>query len=159
MGGSILVESREGHGSCFTARLPLAPAPQDGSAASPPHTEPLDASFARKHPLKVMVVEDDRVNRLLIQSLLRKLGYDAAVAENGKDAIRLFQVAQPDCILTDVQMPMMDGIELARAIRAGEKNASSSRRVAVIAVTANILPADRQLCNRGGNGCLPEQAH
>lgn len=150
MGGSIVVESEEGRGSCFIARLPLESAPEEPVDGCLSGRETLDATFAQRHPLKVMVVEDDRINLLLIQLLLKRLGYEPSSAENGRDAIRLYQSVQPNCILTDLQMPVMDGIELTREIRSLEKRGGGSRRVAVVAVTANILPADRQLCAEVG---------
>ncbi len=146
MNGSIVVDSKEGRGSCFTLRLPLEPAQPESAAAFFPHDEVIDETFANKHPLRVMVVEDDRVNLLLIQSLLKRLGYRPSAAENGMAAISLYQAEKPNCILTDVQMPTMDGIELTREIRSREKVSGEPGSVAIVAVTANILPADRQLC-------------
>jgi CheY-like chemotaxis protein len=150
MGGSIFVQSEEGQGSCFTARLHLESAPDEPEAICLSAMEALDVTFAQRHPLNVMVVEDDRINLLLIQSLLRRLGYESSAAENGKDAIGLYQSEKPNCILTDLQMPVMDGVELTREIRSMEKLERGCRGVAVIAVTANILPSDRQLCASAG---------
>ncbi len=95
------------------------------------------------------MVEDDKVNLKLIVRILRELGYEPLTAPNGFEAVAIFEEENPDCILMDVQMPEMDGLEATRKIR----NLESSRQrrpVFISALTANILPEDQQRCFDAG---------
>ena len=154
MGGRIGVESEVGVGSkfYFTARLgrPATPHP-----APPPETAGLArlnrACQALARPgarARVLVAEDNPVNRKLIATLLTKRGYEAVVAENGVEAVRLCQSEPFDLILMDVQMPQMDGLEAAASIRKVEE--ATGRRTPIIAMTACAMKSDRDLCLRAG---------
>ncbi len=145
MGGELTVKSKPGTGSTFFITLPfaIATATHEAPSVAPPET--LDGEFALRHPLRLLVVEDDRINLKLIQALLRRLGYSPLTAGNGRAAIEVFQRENPDCILMDLQMPEMDGIEASIRIRALEKSPVRPP-VFIAALTANIFPADRQRC-------------
>lgn len=96
---------------------------------------------------KILIVEDNRVNQLIIDSTVKKLGFQTLLAENGKIAFELTQSEKPDLILMDCQMPEMDGYEATRAIRAGK---DECRNVPIIAVTANATSNDRAKCFEAG---------
>jgi PAS domain S-box-containing protein len=157
MKGSISVKSREGQGTEFTCFLPLeaarsTPARPSGTGEAGAPARPLvDAS----HSLRVLIVEDDRTNLRLLQTLLRKLGFEASVATNGREAVEVYERVRPDCVVMDLQMPVMDGIEAARKIRKVEKKSGESVGSFIFALTANTVPADRQRCfDAGMNGYL-----
>lgn len=97
-------------------------------------------------PLKILLVEDNRVNQLVASGLLRKLGHRVDLAENGERALAALQRQRYDIILMDCQMPVMDGFEATRAIRQNPEWAD----LPVIAVTANVLQGDREQCLASG---------
>ncbi len=148
MGGTLTVRSQPGLGSEFVLTLTLDEAGPLPEVAGPPQM--LDASFAAGHPLRILVVEDDRVNLKFMLALLRRLGYEPLAATNGREAVEIQQREQPDCILMDLQMPEMDGIEATKKIRAREKASCAARVAFISALTANIVPADRQRCFDAG---------
>jgi PAS domain S-box-containing protein len=101
--------------------------------------------------LKVLVAEDNQVNARLASLLLRKMGCEADIAGNGKEAIRLHQQHAYDVILMDCQMPVMDGYEAARRIRALEATSPvATPPCGIIAMTASAFPGDRVRCLEAG---------
>lgn len=150
MGGTLTVESQPGLGSEFRLALPLAEATTGGEDAPQESEVELDSEFAGKHPMRVLVVEDDKVNLRLILTILRRLGYEAHAASNGSEAVAAFRQVKPDCILMDLQMPGLDGIEATRAIREIEKSSEGKKPAFIAALTADIIPADRKLCFEAG---------
>jgi CheY-like chemotaxis protein len=98
--------------------------------------------------VKILLVEDNKVNQMLAVSLLRKRGYDVTVADNGQEAVDLVTTEHFDVVLMDVQMPVMDGIEATAAIRAWEVD--QGVRLPIIAVTAHAMEGDRQRCLDAG---------
>jgi two-component system sensor histidine kinase/response regulator len=99
--------------------------------------------------LRILLAEDNAVNRRLAQILLQKQGHSVATAENGREAVRLFGVEPFDLILMDVQMPEMDGLEATAAIRTLEET-SSRRRIPIAALTAHAMTSDRERCVAAG---------
>lgn len=150
MGGTLTVESQPGQGAGFLLALPLAEAVSGTAEAPPEPPVTLDAEFAITHPLRVLVVEDDRVNLRLIQTILTRLGYEACAASNGIEAVEAYREMKPDCILMDLQMPELDGIEATRAIREIEKADGGKKTAYIAALTANIIPLDRRHCFEAG---------
>lgn len=113
----------------------------------------LDQGFAQRRPLKILVADDNEVNRKIIRIILQKLGYNCVEAENGEDALNLYQGGDYDYIFMDLDMPEMDGIETTQAIRESEND--TGRKTEIIAVTANVSNETRQKCRRVGmNGYL-----
>ena len=98
--------------------------------------------------IKVLVAEDNTVNQLVISSMLAKLGCTVLMASNGAEAVELFRRERPDIVLTDISMPVMDGVEAARRIR--ETQAGFGLTVPIIGVTAHAMAEDRQRCIEAG---------
>jgi len=104
--------------------------------------------------LRILLAEDNLVNRRVCQALLRKFGVEADVAVTGGDAFEKWRAGSYPLILMDCQMPEMDGLEATRRIRWAE---GSEARVPIIALTANALPGDRERCLEAGmDGYLPK---
>jgi CheY-like chemotaxis protein len=148
MGGTLSVASRPGGGSKFVARLPMASG-QERKMEAAPSPGVSDGKFASLHPLRILVAEDDAINLKLTLTLLAKLGYDAISASNGREAVEQFAGKLPNCIIMDLQMPEMDGIEATIAIREMER-ASGRPPVHIVALTANTDAGDRQRCLDAG---------
>ena len=97
----------------------------------------------------VLMAEDNRVNQMVAMSMLQGMGLDVDLAENGEEALRMSATNCYRLILMDVQMPVMDGLAAARAVRERERRAGS-RRVPIIAITANAMTDDRESCLNAG---------
>jgi two-component system sensor histidine kinase/response regulator len=150
MGGEVGVDSEPGRGSrfWFTARVGL---PQEsargaqGVAMPDPAGLPLRAGDARRrippqlHGARVLLVEDDEVNQLVASAVLRKGGIQVDVAGNGQIALDRLEDGQYDAVLMDFHMPVLDGLDATRAIRARPE----LQGLPVIAMTASVLPTDR----------------
>jgi signal transduction histidine kinase/ActR/RegA family two-component response regulator len=143
MGGSLGVESRLGEGSTFWFELSLMPAegaPETVESAPLPEGE-LSA--------RVLLAEDDAVNQMVVEALLTRLGCVVDVAANGEAACSAANRARYDMVLMDCHMPVMDGFEATRRIRADEQ-AHGLRRVPIVALTADALATDREHCLNAG---------
>lgn len=149
MGGRLDAHSRPGQGSEFFFELPLEAdeRPQCSHRLSASVT---DALFAQKHPLDILVAEDDAVNRRLICKVLERLGYTAATACDGEETLTRYCERRPQCILMDMQMPGMDGVEATRHIRELEADHDTQPRVFISALTANVLPVEKARCFEAG---------
>jgi len=101
-----------------------------------------------KSSLRILLVEDNAVNRQLALRLLEKSGHEVRVAENGLRALDMFQTHEFDLILMDVQMPEMDGFEATAAIRAIEQNKHT--HIPIVAMTAHAMKGDRERCLEAG---------
>lgn len=107
------------------------------------HAAPGGHGHTTGEDITVLLVEDDRLNQLFLRRLLEKLGHTVVVAGNGREAVELHGTHTFDCILMDIQMPVMSGVEATEAIRRTEAEARGTR-IPIIAVTAHTLPGDRQ---------------
>ncbi len=136
MGGSIWVESEHGEGSTFSFTAEFgAPVEQPAPAERP---VPL---AAQEPPLKVLLVEDNEINRILAVELLEMRGHKVKEVENGLKALEALQAEAFDLVFMDARMPEMDGMEATRRIRAGE---AGDPNVPIVALTAYALAGDRE---------------
>jgi PAS domain S-box-containing protein len=152
-GGEVFVTSEPGRGSCFTISLPWQPAPEaqrliagdddDDQAHDPPARAVAPPSAS---PWKILLVEDNEYNILSVEDYLEGSGYRVEVARNGKEALDKIDLLQPDLILMDIQMPVMDGLEATRRLRSNPAYAE----VPIIALTALAMPGDRDSCLEAG---------
>lgn len=112
-----------------------------------------DPQMAARHPLRILLAEDNAVNQKLALRLLEQMGYRADVAANGREAIQAVERQTYDVILMDVQMPEMDGLEATREIVVRWAN----NHPYIIGLTANAMQGDREMClNAGMNHYIPK---
>ncbi len=146
LGGKIRVESRLGEGSIFSFNLRAMPVQIKSRQRTTQSTTQEALQLTRTLSLRILVVEDNPVNRRLIISLLNKNGFSPDYAENGLEAVELTLKNTYDLIFMDIQMPEMDGITATRKII--ENN--PVKRPKIVAVTANVLQEDRDRCFEAG---------
>ncbi|MFM1991266.1 MAG: hypothetical protein RJA99_4223 [Pseudomonadota bacterium] len=159
MGGEIVIDSVPGEGSTFrfTVRLlaaaaeaattaPVAAAGAPDGDGTPNAT---DDAPRPERPLRVLLAEDNPVNRKLASLMLQKLGHEVVLASDGAQALAQVAAGPLDLVLMDMQMPEMDGVEATRRIRA------AGHRLPIVAMTANAMDGDRARCLEAGmNGFL-----
>jgi len=109
------------------------------------NTKKLSEEFSKNFSLRILVAEDNTVNQKWITKILTKMGYQPAIAENGKVVLEMVGHEQYDLILMDVQMPEMDGLEATKMIRL-----CLDKQPVIIAMTANVMHGDRQACIQAG---------
>jgi PAS domain S-box-containing protein len=139
MQGSLCVDSSEGRGTTFYLRLDFKP--DTRPHAQTPEDEIHGVHVAEKCP--VLVVEDDVVNRMAVQRMLDRMGYESHLAADGQEALHKLAVNKFACVLMDIQMPIMDGIAAVKALRAA-KEGHPNRDVPVVALTAHAMAGDRE---------------
>jgi CheY-like chemotaxis protein len=122
----------------------LSPDPAASAVVAPKGL--LERETGRESPVRILVVEDNPTNRKVIITVLKALGYEPDVAENGTQGIERVNAVNYDLILLDVQMPDVNGLAVSRHVRALNR----SPRTAIVAVTAGVTPEDRQACFDAG---------
>ncbi len=146
MGGKITVDSRADLGSLFRFEIPvnLVTVPP----AEPTHRSPAKViGLAPNQPsYRLLVVEDSATNRLLLTTLLTRLGFEVREAENGQAGIELWKQWEPHLIWMDMQMPVMDGYEATKQIKATQKG----QETVIIALTASAFEEQRQFILTSG---------
>ncbi len=137
MGGNIYVKSEPEHGSKFIFTVPYRPAFEKETLVEKPPEKRRDRGN------RIMVVEDNSINRTLVARVLEKRGYTTLMAVDGFEAVNFVKAGkQIDLILMDIQMPGMDGMEALKLIREFEESSGSGTRVPVIALSAHVMKED-----------------
>jgi signal transduction histidine kinase/ActR/RegA family two-component response regulator len=135
MGGVISVESREGRGSVFTVELPLERGEISDIAAAEPQAAEDEAG---EGALRLLAAEDNPTNQQVLAAVMGSLGIEIDIVADGRQAFQAWSEGAYDLILMDIQMPVMDGIDSARAIRRAEDE-TGRPRTPIVALTANAL--------------------
>ncbi|MBF0381542.1 MAG: response regulator, partial [Magnetococcales bacterium] len=152
MGGTIEVASEVGKGSRFSFNLPLIPPKEFKTQTAP---QPKQSTSEKEHLFpansKILVVEDDPVNLLLIERILKQWQLKTEVAVNGHIALQKLKKSKFDLVLMDIQMPKMDGLTATKQFRKWEKSARDpDQQTPIIAVTAYSLEKSRESCLKAG---------
>ena len=150
-GGGVSVESEVGKGSRFTVTLPWRR--DTDSAVSAPPIQPDESPKPNEIGIseggqrrRILLTEDNPLNAGVTQDYLTRKGYEVMIAQHGGEAMDMVERFHPDLILTDIQMPVTDGLELTRRLR----NISEFRDIPIIALTALAMPGDRERCLQAG---------
>ena len=145
MGGRIWLDSAPGVGSIFhfSLRLPVVQSTAAVVAA------PASMAVSDEMSLRVLLVEDHPINQMLAIKLMERAGHRVTLAQNGQEGLDAFVAQDFDAVLMDMQMPVMDGLQATRAIRAYEAQ-HGARHTPIIAMTANVQASDRQACAEAG---------
>lgn len=145
MGGEITVNSMEGEGSTFALMLPLAIA--SDASASPKAKPEKPTKKAKDKSCRILVVEDNKVNQLVIGKILKSLGYKWDTADDGVDALEIYDPDRHHIVLTDLRMPRMDGFALAAKIRELE---DGNAAVPIIAISADAMEEAKEKSVQSG---------
>ena len=154
MSGTLGVESHPGQGAHFFFTLPfalkeLAAGPDVGFDAGARDSADAPGPQAPQRSLAILVVEDHAINQKLAVALLARRGYTVTVADNGLQGLDRMSCGGFDLVLMDLQMPVMDGLEATRRMRAYEHE-HGLRRTPIVAMTASVREEDRQICFAAG---------
>ncbi|MFN8546415.1 MAG: PAS domain-containing protein [Candidatus Eisenbacteria bacterium] len=154
MGGDLFAASEEGEGSTFVFRVPLTTAGRAPSTAiRSTGVLACDEGEAARRVVphlgfRVLVVDDNAVNRVVATRFLERWGCDVSIAEDGEQALERMQTSEFDVVLMDVQMPVLDGLTATRRWRVLET--ASGRHLPILALTAHAMAGDRESCLRAG---------
>ncbi len=144
MGGTVGVESEQGRGSTFWFQVML-----EKSAVVAASTIEQQPRGRRRYSARVLVAEDNRINQIVVQQMLQKLGCRVDVAADGVEALESASRQRYDLIFMDCHMPNVDGYEATRRIRAREASTRAAR-TPIVALTAGALVEDREKCFAAG---------
>jgi CheY-like chemotaxis protein len=139
MGGKIGVASEPGKGSVFHVEIPVVVLPGAETPAELGRGR-VTGLAPGQPPFRILIAEDQRENRLLLHKLFEPLGFELRDAVNGQEAVALFDEWRPHLIWMDIRMPVMDGLEAARRIKA----TAAGSRAKIIALTAHALEEERK---------------
>ncbi|SKA74211.1 PAS domain S-box-containing protein [Paucidesulfovibrio gracilis DSM 16080] len=145
MGGDVSIHSALDQGT--TVRFSIATKTPRGEVKKS-EDQSLCHTDAR-HCGRVLLAEDDRVNRITVERLLQRLGYVTQSVSTGREALRKLKDERFDCILMDVQMPDMDGLEATKQIRSG-KSGVNPKKIPILALTAHAMEGDRETFLKAG---------
>jgi PAS domain S-box-containing protein len=153
MGGCLGVDSEPGRGSTFqfTANLAVGTAPAAVVAGADDKAMKRGSVGEARQAGRILLVEDNKVNQMVATNLLERRGYTVKIANNGQEALAILEAAAWagfDCVLMDVQMPVMGGLECTGRIR--ERESATGFHLPIIAVTAHALKGDEALCLAAG---------
>ena len=156
--GTIDVQSKLGEGSCFTVVLPLYPVGESiPESQSSPENETADIDEAATavplmKVIRVLLIDDDKIQLSLTAAMLKQHGVDAVCCEQLEELIEQLRTSVFDVLLTDIQMPAINGFDLVKLLRAS--NIPQAKTIPVIAVTARSEMDKDALCEHGFAGCL-----
>ena len=146
LGGEVLVASELGEGSTFRVVVPAK------AAKAAPKLDNLVERRAVITPLRVLVVEDNEINRFVVREMLQVDGHEVKEAHDGQQGVDMAAADKYDLILMDISMPVLDGRSATRHIRQGS---GASRNARIVALTANAMPSERDdFLAQGMNGVL-----
>ena len=140
LGGSVCVDSCEGEGTTVYTTI-CVEIPQE-ERADPPLL--CTSSYGQERPCRVLLAEDDASNQVPTRIMLEKMGHYVRIAENGKEVLRLLRAEPFDCILMDIQMPEMDGVQATKLIRAATDLGANPNSIPIIALTAYAMSGDEE---------------
>ncbi|SCA58395.1 hypothetical protein AB751O23_AA_00640 [Chlamydiales bacterium SCGC AB-751-O23] len=144
MGGNIVCKSKEGKGSCFTVSFFAEKTDEFNLILNKKvDIDRIQSFSASKNPLRILVVEDDEINRVVVKGFLNNLGYKPTIVSGGGAAIKLLKKEIYDLAFVDCHMPYMDGFELARYIK---HKLPKEKRPRVVALTASAMKEDKEKC-------------
>ncbi len=145
MDGEILVESEPGEGTFFTLKLPVPVSHAERSAEKPSQQAELQSTSR----LRVLAAEDNAMNQEILKRFAAVLEFDLTMTCNGAEAVAAFRPDLFDIVLMDIHMPIMDGLQASRAIRA------TGSTVPILAVTADLVDKEGEKFSQAGmNGCV-----
>ena len=142
MGGTLTAQSVEGQGSLFTLQIPLAVSQRNLPMPEPVIRRPAGDGQGRP----VLLVEDNPVNQTVIEAMLRSLGYEVCVVDDGAKAVEQTRAGRFAAVLMDCRLPVLDGYDASRRIR----RLPGCAELPIIALTANALEGDREACLAAG---------
>ncbi len=139
MGGTIGIGGEPGKGSVFHLEIPVAVLPPEAIPSAPRRGRVIGRAEGQPR-YRLLIAEDHPENRLLLRKLLEPLGFDLQEAVNGQEAVALFEEWRPHLIWMDIRMPVMDGLEATRRIKATDAGAQTR----IVALTAHALEEERR---------------
>ncbi|VAW00900.1 hypothetical protein MNBD_ALPHA06-972 [hydrothermal vent metagenome] len=140
MGGEISLKSTEGEGSWFRFFVPVNRLQDE--ICETEQTQVNTAKIQKQQKIRILVAEDNKTNRMVIKAILAPLNAEIIFAEDGMQAVDIWQTSKFDLVLMDIQMPNMNGVDATKAIRELEQS-QSRNKTPIVAVTANAMPHQR----------------
>ncbi len=141
MGGTLTARSEPGQGSCFVLQVHLARAAPEAPPPAAPDAQPVE----RLRGMRVLLADDNKVNRMLAGKYMKDLPITLRFAHDGQQAVQAAAEFAPDLIFMDMSMPVVDGLEATRRIRA-----AAGPQPVIVALTANAFDSDRDACRDAG---------